>query len=426
MKKSYQIIGALAVVIIVVAVFSYIYLSSPTQGQTGTNPTPTPTPTVAPTVSPTATPTASPTTSPTHTPTPKPTVAPTAAPTASPSPTPTPQPATLNGAGATFPYPLINSMIIDYTTTRTWATVNYQSIGSGGGISALQQKTVDFAGSDAPLSATDAANIPNALHIPETIGAVTIAYNLPGVPTGLHLTGEVISNIYLGTITKWNDAAIKALNPSTTLPDKDIIPAHRSDASGTTFVFTGYLSAVSSTWSTNVGQGKSVAWPVAGVASSGNSGVAGIVEGNAYTIGYVELAYTVANSMKVAAVQNPAGTWVMPTLATTTAAAQSVASTGLPAGSASWTGVNILNAPGTDSYPIVSFSYIIVYKELNAIPNMTQAEASGLVQFLWYMVHSGQSLAPGLSYASLPANVVQIDEATIQSITFNGQTLPTT
>ncbi len=424
MKKSYQIIGALAIVIIVVAVFSYIYLSSPTQGQPGTNPTPTPT--VTPTVTPTATPTASPTTSPTHTPTPKPTVAPTAAPTASPSPTPTPEPASLNGAGATFPYPLIGAMITDYTATRTWAQVNYQSIGSGGGIKALTEKTVDFAGSDAPLSATEAANLPNTLHIPETIGAVTMAYNLPGIPTGLHLTGEVIAKIYLGTITKWNDAAIQALNPTTTLPDKDIVPVHRSESSGTTFVFTGYLSAVSSTWSTSVSQGKSVSWPVAGLASSGNSGVAGIVEGNAYTIGYVELAYTIANSMKVAAIQNPAGTWVMPTLASTTAAAQSVASAGLPAGSASWTGVNILNAAGTDSYPIVSFSYIIVYKELNAIPNITQAEAAGLVRFLWYMVHSGQSLAPGLSYASLPANVVQIDEATIQSITFNGQSLPTT
>jgi len=331
----------------------------------------------------------------------------------------------LNGAGATFPYPLLDAMITDYTSTRPWASINYQSIGSGGGISAMTQKTVDFGASDAPLSASDAVNVPNALHMPETIGAVTVTYNLPGISTGLHLTGDVIAKIYLGTITKWNDAAIQSLNPSTTMPDKDIIVVHRSDGSGTSFVFTGYLSAVSSTWNTTVGQGKSVSWPV-GTGASGNAGVAQVVEGSGYTIGYVELAYTIANSMKVAAIQNPTGSWVMPTLASTTAAAQSVASAGLPAGSASWINVNILNAAGANSYPIVSFSYIIIYKELNVIPGITQAESTALVQWLWYMVHDGQNQASPLSYAPLPSNVVTINEATIQSITFNGQTLPTT
>jgi len=284
----------------------------------------------------------------------------------------------------------------------------------------MQQKTVDFAGSDAPLTASEQTKVPNALHIPETIGAVAIAYNLPGVSTGLKLNSTIIAGIYLGTITQWNDTAIKQLNPTANLPGETIIPVHRSDGSGTTFVFTGYLSAVSPAWSANVGQGKSVAWPVAGRASSGNSGVAGIIEGNAYTIGYVELAYTLSYNMKVAAIQNPAGNYVLPTLASTTAAAQSVASAGLPAGDASWSSVNILNAAGSESYPIVSFSYIIVYKELNVIPNLTEAEAVGIVQFLWYMVHDGQSLASGLSYAPLPANVVTLNEATIRSITFNG------
>jgi phosphate ABC transporter phosphate-binding protein len=311
-------------------------------------------------------------------------------------------------------------MINAYTATRPWAQVNYQGIGSGGGISAMQQKTVDFAGSDAPLTASEQTKVPNALHIPETIGAVAIAYNLPGVSTGLKLNSTIIAGIYLGTITQWNDTAIKQLNPTANLPGETIIPVHRSDGSGTTFVFTGYLSAVSPAWSTNIGQGKSVAWPVAGRASSGNSGVAGIIEGNAYTIGYVELAYTLSYNMKVAAIQNPAGNYVLPTLASTTAAAQSVASAGLPAGDASWSSVNILNAAGSESYPIVSFSYIIVYKELNVIPNLTEAEAVGIVQFLWYMVHDGQSLASGLSYAPLPANVVTLNEATIRSITFNG------
>jgi phosphate ABC transporter phosphate-binding protein len=263
-------------------------------------------------------------------------------------------------------------------------------------------------------------NIPNALHIPETIGSVTLAYNLPSIATGLKMNSTVIANIYLGTITNWNDPAIKQLNPGVNLPNQTIIPVHRSDSSGTTFVFTGYLSAVSPSWNTNVGQGKSVAWPVTGLASSGNAGVAGVIEGQAYTFGYVELAYTITNSMKVAAVQNPSGAYVMPTLASTTAAAQSIASAGLPAGSASWTSVNILNAPAADAYPIVSFSYTIVYKELNVIPGMTQAQAVGLVQWLWYMVHDGQSLAASNYYATLPANVVSIDETTIKSITFNG------
>ena len=416
MNAKYTIVIAIVVIAIIIgSVAAYTYLGSNTGVQ------PTPTPTASPTASPTAAPTASPTSHPTASPTANPTATP--APTASPSPTPIPVPASLTGAGATFPYPLIDAMIIDYTTAKPYIQVNYQPIGSGGGINAMHDKTVDFGASDAPLSATDMTNVPNALHIPETIGAVTITYNLPGVATGLHLTGQVIADIFQGTITMWNDPAIQALNPTTNLPAHAIITVHRSESSGTSFVFTGYLSASSTAWSLSgggPGQGKSVAWPI-GTGSTGNAGVAGTVEGNAYTIGYVELAYAVENNMKVAAIQNPAGNWIMPTLASTTAAAASVASAGLPAGSESWTNVNILNAPDAQAYPIVSFSYIIVYKELNVIPGLTQSDASALVQWLWYIVHDGQNHAPALSYASLPANVVQIDETTIKSITFNGQ-----
>ncbi len=409
MKATYSIAIAIVVIAIIIgSVAAYAYM-----GSNSTAPTPTPTPTASPIASPTAVPTTSTTASPTAHPTTSPT------PTSSPSPTPTPVPASLTGAGATFPYPLLNAMIINYTHTNPNIQVNYQSIGSGGGITALTQKTVDFGASDAPLSASDAANIPNALHIPETIGAVTVAYNLPGVATGLHLTGKIIADIYQGTITMWNDPAITALNPTVTLPAKSIITVHRSDSSGTTFVFTGYLTASSTAWSTAIGQSKSVSWPV-GYASNGNTGVATLVQGQPYTIGYVELAYTVQNSMTVAAVQNPAGNWIIPSLATTTVAAQSVASAGLPAGSASWTSVNILNAPEANAYPIVSFSYIIVYKELNVIPGLSQNDATALVQWLWYVVHNGQDQAPALSYASLPANVISIDETTIKSITFNG------
>jgi phosphate ABC transporter phosphate-binding protein len=332
---------------------------------------------------------------------------------------------TLNGAGATFPYPLLNAMITKYTIqVKTNVQVNYQSIGSGGGISALKSKTVDFAASDAPLTASDMASAPNTLHIPETIGAVTIAYNLPGIPSGLHLTGKIIADIFQGTITTWNDPTIQSLNTNRTLPEKTITTIHRSDGSGTTFIFTGYLSLSNQQWNSTVGQGKSVAWPE-GIGSNGNTGVASTVNGTQYAIGYVELAYALQNGMSVAAIQNPAGNWIQPSLTSTQAAVQSGAASGLPAGNASWINVSLLNTSDTNAYPIVSFTYLLAYKELNVIPQMTQERATALVQFLWYVVHDGQQLAPSLAYAQLPSNVVQIDEATIQSITFNGQNLPT-
>jgi phosphate ABC transporter phosphate-binding protein len=333
---------------------------------------------------------------------------------------------TLNGAGATFPYPLLNSITNKYSTdVKTNVQVNYQSIGSGGGISALKEKTVDFGASDAPLSESEASTITNALHIPETIGAITIAYNIPEVPSGLKLTGQVIADIFEGKIKKWNDNAIQNLNPDITLPDQTINTVHRSDGSGTTYVFTTYLSMVSNSWGTNIGAAKSVSWPN-GIGSSGNTGVASTINGTRYSIGYVELAYTLENNMTVAAIQNPSGNYILPTLASTTAAAQSGAASGLPAGSESWTGVTLLNTSASDAYPIVTFTYIIVYKELNVIPEMTQEKATALVQFIWYIIHDGQDSAPELQYAALPSNVVSIDETTISSITFNGHTLPTT
>jgi phosphate transport system substrate-binding protein len=333
---------------------------------------------------------------------------------------------TFNGAGATFPYPLLNSIITKYSSdVKPNVEVNYQSIGSGGGISALKEKTVDFGASDAPLSASEASNITNALHIPETIGAVTIAYNIPGVPSGLKLTGQVIADIFEGKIAKWNNNAIQSLNPDLTLPDQTVNTVHRSDGSGTTYVFTTYLSMVSNSWGTNIGAAKSVSWP-SGVGSSGNTGVASTINGTRYSIGYVELAYTIANNMTVAAIKNSADNYILPTLASTTAAAQAGAASGLPAGSESWATVNLLDTSSSDAYPIVTFTYIIVYKELNVIPDMTQEKATAIVQFIWYIVHDGQDLTPELKYAALPSNVVSIDETTIASITFNGHTLPTT
>ncbi len=331
----------------------------------------------------------------------------------------------LNGSGASFPYPLLNNIITKYTNdVKPNVQINYQSIGSGGGISDLKSKTVDFAASDAPLTASEAEAAPNVLHIPETIGAVTVTYNIQGVPSGLKLTGQVIADIFQGKITMWNDAAIKNLNPDVTLPAASINTVHRSDGSGTTFIFTGYLSEVSTSWASAIGQGKSVSWPT-GSGQNGNTGVASIVNSTANTIGYVELAYALQNGMTVAAIQNLSGSFVMPTLASTTAAAQAVAASGLPSGDASWTNVDLLNAQDADAYPIVSFTYLLVYKELKVISGMTQERATALVQFLWYIVHDGQDLAPELEYAALPSNVIQLNEATIQSITFNGQTLST-
>jgi phosphate transport system substrate-binding protein len=342
---------------------------------------------------------------------------------------PTTQSATinLNGAGATFPYPLLNAMITNYTAAHPNVKVNYQPVGSGAGISAYTQSkiTVDFAASDAPLSVNDTANIPNAVQIPETVGAVTVAYNVPGVPTGLHLTGQVIADIFQGKIAKWNDPTIQSLNPTINLPDKTINTVHRSDGSGTTYIFTGYLSASSASWKSSIGQGKSVQWP-SGLGANGNTGVAQNVQGTQYSIGYVELAYALQNSMTVTAVQNPSGNWVLPSLESIQKAVESGASAGLPAGDASWLTVSLLNSPDANAYPIVSFTYLIVYKELNVVPGMTETKANALGQFLWYVIHDGQSLAAGNEYAPLPSNVVQLDETTIRSITFNGQTLQVT
>ncbi len=330
----------------------------------------------------------------------------------------------LNGAGATFPQPLLNAMINAYGQVKSHVQINYDGVGSGQGIADLESKTVDFAASDAPLGASDMAKAPNALHIPETIGAVTVAYNLPGIATGLHLTGGVIADIFQGKITTWNDPEIQNMNTNISLPAETIQVVHRSDGSGTTFIFTGYLSASSNDWNSTVGQGKTVAWPV-GIPANGNPGVANVVQGTAYVVGYVELAYALQNNMTVAAIQNPSGNWITPTLSSTESAVDSSASGGLPAGDESWSAVNIINAPGAEAYPIVSFTYLLVYKELNVVPGMTQAKATAVIQFLWWVIHDGQNLSTQLNYAKLPPSVVGINEATIQSITFNGQHLST-
>jgi phosphate ABC transporter phosphate-binding protein len=312
-------------------------------------------------------------------------------------------------------------MISQYQTLNPTVQINYQGIGSGGGISALEGKTVDFAASDAPLGAADQAKAPNALTIPATIGAVTVAYNLPGIKSNLHLTGKVASDIFAGNVTMWNDPEIAGINSNLTLPAKSIVVVHRSDSSGTTFTFTGYLSIASPAWNKTIGQAKSVAWPV-GLGANGNQGVAGVVQGTQYTIGYVELAYALSNSMTVASIQNQGGIFVLPSMDTSAAAANAISA--LPAGSADWSKVNLLNQPGATTYPIVTFSYVIVYKDLSVNTSENVNGAGVLVKFLWWAVHTGQGQAQKLSYVPLPQNVVTVDEATIHSITFGTTTLP--
>jgi phosphate transport system substrate-binding protein len=329
-------------------------------------------------------------------------------------------PITINGAGASFPFPLIDTWRVEYQTVDPNTNINYQSIGSGGGVQQFSENTVDFGASDAPLTPEEEASKPGAVHIPETIGSVVAAYNIPGVPDkGLKLTGPVLADIFLGKITKWNDPRIVELNPELSLPDADIVTVHRSDGSGTTFVFTDYLSAVSPEWSDQLGKGKSIQWPI-GVGAPGNEGVANGIMGSENSIGYVELTYALTTGMPYAYIQNQEGTFVEPTLASAEAAVAASASN-LPAGDASWNNVTLVNAPGADSYPISSFSYLLLNKELADNPSMTQAKATALLDFINWAITDGQQFAPELEYTPLPEQVVQLNQDSLSQITFNGQ-----
>jgi len=320
----------------------------------------------------------------------------------------------LNGAGATFPYPLISKWSSEYNKINPEAQINYQSVGSGAGIKQITARTVDFGASDAPLTDKEFADVSGILQIPESIGAVVIAYNIPGIQKGMKLSGEVIGEIFLGNIKKWNDPKIVSLNPGIQFPEKDIIVAHRSDGSGTTFVFTDYLSAVNQDWSSKVGKGKSVNWPV-GLGGKGNEGIAGLLNQNPYTIGYIELAYAKLQNIPYAYVKNKAGNFIEPTLETTASAAAGAVPT-LPAGDASWSLVSIVDAPGNDSYPIGSFTYLLVYKD-----QIDQTKGKMLAEFLWWAVHDGQKYSSELLYVPLPNEVISLNEKTIKLMNYNGQ-----
>ena len=313
----------------------------------------------------------------------------------------------LTGAGATFPYPLYSKWFADYAA-QTGVKINYQSIGSGGGIRQLSEGTVDFGASDSPMSDADIAKAKGpVMHFPTVLGAVAVTYNLPEVTSALRLSGAVLADIFAGRITKWNDAKIAALNPGVKLPASDILVVHRSDGSGTTFVFTDYLSAVSPAWASGPGRGKEVSWPV-GLGGKGNEGVSGQVKQTPGSLGYVELAYAKQNNLPSAAIQNASGKFVAPSPAGMTAAAAGVAEK-LP-GNTDYR-LSIVNAAGPDAYPISSFTWILVYAQQS-----DSVKGRKLRDFLKWALTEGEKQASALDYAPLPASMASRLTARLDSI----------
>jgi len=326
--------------------------------------------------------------------------------------------AQLTGAGSTFVQPVFTKAFYAYTSKNQGVTVNYQAVGSGAGITAFEGGTVNFGASDVPMAQAEITKVPAAyggvVQVPDTLGGVTLSYNLPGVKTGLKLDPPTISAIFLGTITTWNDPAIAALNPGVNLPAQPITTVHRSDGSGTNYIFTDYLTSVSPTWAAGPGTGKTVTWPSNSVGSSGNSGVAGSIKSTPYAIGYVELAYALQNNFTVAAVKNQAGSFVMPSLTSVAAdAAQKPNVTSID--------FSIVNQPGAGSYPISGYSWALVaQKQANAATGKT------LVQVLDWLTHTGggQDQSSSLDYVPLPANVQALARQTLLMVTGPTGTAP--
>jgi phosphate transport system substrate-binding protein len=318
----------------------------------------------------------------------------------------------LTGAGATFPYPIYSKWFDTYHE-KTGIEINYQSIGSGGGIQQIKAGTVDFGASDAALSDARLKEMPRkVLHFPTVGGAVVMAYNLPSVRQPLNLTSEVISGIYQGKITTWNDKRIAAVNPGVALPGAPIMPVHRSDGSGTTNIFTMYLSAVDGAWKELVGANTSVSWPV-GTGAKGNEGVSGMIRQTPGTIGYIELAYARQNKLPFARVRNKSGKFVEPTIASTTAAAEGAAPM-----LAKDVRFPIVNSPAADAYPICGLTFLLIYQD-----QKDAGKAQALASFIQWAIHEGQSVAPTLDYAPLPDAVVKVDEANLRKLTIAGKPL---
>ena len=387
MKNTYIIIAAIVVIVIIIGgVFAYIYLSTPAKKSTSTLAA-----------------------------------------------------ATVNGAGGTLVYPLMTVWQGAYGSAEPQITVNYNPVGSGTGITDFTKQLVDFGESDAPMTATQYGALPSgttALTIPISASAVVPAYNLKLAngtvcQNGLKFTGAVLADIFLGTITNWNDSQIAALNPTIPLPNTLITTVHRSDGSGTMFAFTNFLYDSSSTWASQVGKpSTSPAWPTAPaqIAAPKNAGVAAAISETNGAIGPLEIAYILENtgqsSLYYGTVQNAAGNYILASVTNIAAALQAGAAVGLPAGNAAWTSVSIVNnifndTAATTAYPIVTMTYALVYQEQN-YNSRSYAESAATVNFLSWIVNSGQSLGKGLGYVPLPANIVTVDDATLKLITYNG------
>jgi len=316
----------------------------------------------------------------------------------------------LSGAGATFPAPAYDALFKTFQSqAESSAAVNYQAVGSGAGITQITSKTVDFGASDAPLKDSEAAGAPGLLEIPTVLGAVVLAYNAPGVPTGLKLTPEAISGIFLGKVKFWDDAAIKSDNSGVTLPHKEIVSVHRKDSSGTTFVFTSYLSKISTDWANNpkLGAAKSVTWP-SGLQGDGNAGVAQKIGSVKYSIGYIELAYALSNTITYASVKAPSGDFVAPSIDSVTAAGAGLT---FPIGPKT----NVLQSTAAGAYPISTTTYLLVYKD-----QTDKDKAQTLVDLIYWIEHKGADSAKSQNYAPLPASALTPIDALIAQITVNG------
>jgi len=320
----------------------------------------------------------------------------------------------LNGAGATFPA-VIYSKWFDEYKNATGVQFNYQAIGSGGGIRQITEGTVDFGATDGPMNEQQLSDAKtkqgtDILHIPTVMGAVVVSYNLPGLKKTLNLDGELLADIYFGNVIKWNDPRIAKINPNLNLPDRSIVVAHRSDGSGTSFIFTDYLTKVSKNWASKVGSATSVNWPV-GLGGKGNDGVAGLVKQTEGSIGYVELAYAVKNNIPYANMKNKAGKFITASFTSVSAAAEG-ASKNMPADLR----VSITDASGKDSYPISGFTWLLIPQNMK-----DEAKAAAMVKFLKWAMDKGQSFATALYYAPLPKQVVKLCEKKITMITANGK-----
>jgi phosphate transport system substrate-binding protein len=312
----------------------------------------------------------------------------------------------INGAGATFPNPIYSKWFSEYNKLHPNVRINYQSLGSGAGIRQLTSRTVFFGASDQPMRDEQLQGAPGKiLHFPTVLGAVVPIYNLPGVSGQLKFTGPLLADIVLGKVKKWNDPAIVKLNPGITLPAADLALVHRSDGSGTTFIFADYLGKVSPEFMKTVGVDASLKWPV-GVGAKGNEGVSGMVQQTPGSVGYVELVYALQNKIPVGSVQNSTGAFVVPTVASVTAAAAGAAAK-MPADFR----VSITNAPGADAYPIASFTWLLLYED-----PPDKAQAVIMKEFIRWALIDGQKMAPELGYASLPQQVVDMELKALEQL----------